>query len=69
MRFKYGLKGSHYGDLCTSLCCPCCVLVQEELEVVGRMKSATNNTKGGRNEGYRRPTEEMTYVNQAQDNV
>lgn len=70
LRFRYGLKGSNYGDICASLLCPCCVLVQEEREVVGRRcKDVSSSANNGGQEGYRMTVEEMGYEDQTQRSV
>lgn len=33
MRDRLGIEGSSFGDFCSSYCCPCCGLVQENKEV------------------------------------
>jgi len=35
-REKYGIRGGSCGDFCTSWCCICCALVQEEKESIVR---------------------------------
>ncbi|KAF8846618.1 hypothetical protein BDZ45DRAFT_556224, partial [Acephala macrosclerotiorum] len=38
MRKKYNIRGSTFGDLCTSCCCGCLSLIQEEKEIIHRNK-------------------------------
>ena len=35
---RFNIKGSCLGDFFTALCCPCCVLVQNEKEIDERSK-------------------------------
>ncbi|KAL7274875.1 hypothetical protein RUND412_002208 [Rhizina undulata] len=57
IRQKYSIAGGGCGDYCASLCCNCCVLIQNENEVVSRQE------KAGLMGGYQAPGG-MSYVQQ-----
>ena len=46
MRRQYGINGNACNDCFTSLCCPCCTLVQEDKEV------KENEGLAGNKQGY-----------------
>jgi len=53
LRQQYNIKGDQMSDCLTSWCCGCCVLIQQEKEVIARQSAA------GQNVGYTK-TEGMT---------
>jgi Cys-rich protein (TIGR01571 family) len=40
IRERFGIKGDGMNDCCASYWCPCCVLIQQEKEVIARTSGA-----------------------------
>lgn len=53
IRSRYNLGGGGCGDCCATFCCTCCVVIQNEKEVMGRTEG---NAMGGMvQQGYQQP--------------